>query len=145
MGLKVYLQNSPLAIDLDINEASLPTGNISPQKILTHTYRTLRDTNLTTKLKELYAHRCQVCGFHIQLSNNRYYSEAHHIIPLGKPHHGSDVPENIIILCPNHHVMMDYGLIELSIEMLKAPLKHTIDQKSIDYHNTVIFNRNLQS
>jgi hypothetical protein len=37
------------------------------------------------------------------------YAEAAHIRPLGAPHHGPDTPENILCLCPNHHVLLDHG------------------------------------
>ncbi|EKO3994020.1 hypothetical protein DX541_22410 [Vibrio fluvialis] len=79
-----------------------------------------------------------MCGLQIQLPNGNLYSEAHHIIPLGTPHNGSDTPENIIVLCPNHHVMCDYGAIELSLEEIKQVSSHSISPKSIDYHNMVI-------
>jgi putative restriction endonuclease len=42
-----------------------------------------------------------------------------HIRPLGAPHNGPDVKENIIIcLCPNHHVLFDSGAITLADDLL---------------------------
>jgi predicted restriction endonuclease len=68
---------------------------------------------LARQLKLLYENRCQICGESITLPNGTRYSEAHHVRPLGRPHHGPDVAGNILVLCPNHHVMLDYGVIAL--------------------------------
>jgi len=38
------------------------------------------------------------------------YAEAAHIRPLGDPHNGPDTPDNILCLCPNHHVLFDHGV-----------------------------------
>ena len=126
-----------MAIDLNIPE-SLPNGNEKPKRVETKVYRVLRDTKLAITIKNLYKNRCQICNLTISLKNNEFYSEAHHIIPLGK-HNGADTADNIIVLCPNHHVMMDYGLIKLSLDQIKMHEKHKISQKSIDYHNEIIF------
>ncbi len=32
-----------------------------------------------------------------------------HIQPLGVPHNGPDELPNLLCLCPNHHVMFDFG------------------------------------
>lgn len=130
-GLRNKLVQTPKAADL-------PAGTKEPEREYTTTYRVLRDTNLARKLKLLHNNSCQICGLQIQLPNGNLYSEAHHIIPLGTPHNGSDTPENIIVLCPNHHVMCDYGAIELSLEEIKQVSSHSISPKSIDYHNMVI-------
>ena len=74
----------------------------------------------------------------INLDDKNTYSEAHHIIPLGHPHNGPDTSENLVVLCPNHHVMCDYGAIELSIDLLTIKDGHSISQDSLDYHNDVI-------
>ncbi len=47
----------------------------------------------------------------IGLSPSRFYAEAAHVRPLGKPHNGPDSP--MIILCPNHHLQFDRGIISL--------------------------------
>lgn len=130
-GLRARLKNTPTAVDL-------PFGEDSPSRASVTTYRVLRDTSLARKLKSLYENKCQICGFTICLDDENTYSEAHHIIPLGQPHNGPDTSGNLIILCPNHHVMCDYGTIELSLELLYIKDGHNISQKSIDYHNNVV-------
>jgi hypothetical protein len=130
-GLRAILKNTPKAIDL-------PFGDDSPIRASVTTYRVLRDTSLARKLKSLYENKCQICGMTICLDDENTYSEAHHIIPLGQPHNGPDTSENLIVLCPNHHVMCDYGAIELSLDLLIVKDGHTISQASIDYHNSVV-------
>jgi hypothetical protein len=75
----------------------------------------LRNSTHVRKLKRLYSNKCQICGDRIQIetSPDRYYSEGAHIKPVGKPHNGPDTPANILILCPNHHVELDCGMITL--------------------------------
>lgn len=74
----------------------------------TITLRIVGDTAQTQQIKKLYDYRCQVCGVRLEGSAGPY-AEAVHIRPLGKPHHGSDRPDNILCLCPNHHVLFEYG------------------------------------
>jgi len=81
----------------------------------------LRNTLLAADLKERYEYCCQVCRTAVQLVS-RKYAEAHHIRPLGSPHFGRDVEGNILVLCPNHHVMLDRGAI--SIEPTNLLVQH---------------------
>jgi len=37
----------------------------------------------------------------------------HHLKPLGSPHDGPDVPENMLVVCPNHHVDFDTGMVAI--------------------------------
>ncbi len=132
-GLRSLEEPTPIAPDFD-----LPEGELTPEKTQQDTYRVLRDTKLARQLKMLHSNKCQICGDRIEIENNKFYSEAHHIKPLGKPHNGPDVPGNIIVLCPNHHVMLDYGVIKLKFTEIKHHVKHKTDTMYIDYHNKVI-------
>lgn len=100
-----------------INENDLGIGKIveeqgdeykSTRRIDTSIQRIVRNTKLSLKVKELYKYKCQVCGTQIKTSSGNY-AEAAHIKPLGSPHNGPDVLSNLLCLCPNHHVMFDYG------------------------------------
>ncbi len=132
-GLRSSLEYTPVALDADI-----PEGVSEPGRQRQETYRILRDTNLARKLKQLHENKCQLCGESIQLPNGKGYSEAHHIKPLGAPHNGPDVAENIIVLCPNHHVMLDYGVIEIELGKFIIHPKHKIGTAYVNYHNQVI-------
>ena len=74
----------------------------------TTTLRIVRDTAVTRRVKLLHDYRCQVCGVRLHGAAGPY-AEAAHIRPLGAPHHGPDVLENVLCLCPNHHVLFDLG------------------------------------
>lgn len=119
-----------------------PSSDIEPPERREHTvYRILRDTPLARRLKKLHDNNCQLCGETVQLSNSKKYSEAHHIKPLGGIHQGPDTKENIIVLCPSHHVQCDYGAIELHINNIHSVPGHRISSEFITYHNTRIFNK----
>lgn len=68
--------------------------------------RLVRDTAVARAVKRLYEARCQVCGEQVRTPAGPY-AEAAHIRPLGRPHDGPDVAENVLCLCPNHHVEFD--------------------------------------
>lgn len=119
---------TPTAID--IAESSVP------DRAITTTYRILRDTALARRIKADKDYRCQLCNTQLKVSSNQPYAEAHHIKPLGTPHNGPDIPENILCLCPNCHVMLDYGAINLNKNQLME-----IKDEFIEYHNNTICKR----
>ncbi|MBM82328.1 MAG: HNH endonuclease [Planctomycetaceae bacterium] len=108
-------------------------------RIKATTYRILRNTALSQRIKLLHQNRCQICGFSIQLPDGTAYSEAHHIKPLGTPHDGPDIEQNIIVLCPNHHAMCDYGVVPLDIERLRSHEIHQVGVEFVLYHNSEIY------
>lgn len=112
-----------------------------PDRIQVSTVRIIRDTEQTRRLKEMYDYRCQVCGIRLEGSAGPY-AEAAHIKPLGRPHNGPDSLDNLICLCPNHHVLFDYGGFsiadDLSLVGLEGTLlvcsSHQICLEYIQYH-----------
>lgn len=85
--------------------------------------RAIRDTNQSRYVKQLYDFRCQVCDWTAFSPNlkNSWYCEAHHLQPLAKRYGGPDHVSNILALCPNHHCMMDLGIMAIdpsSLEIL---------------------------
>jgi predicted restriction endonuclease len=149
-GLRSELKKTPKAEDLGIIEEETKL----PERTKTEIFRVLRDTELTRKIKLLYHNKCQICGKRIKLKKDKYYSEAHHIKPLGK-HNGPDTPDNIIILCPDHHVEFDYGVIAIDPITFKIIHKdkenkfiekkvflhpsHKLNQEFLEYHIRQIF------
>jgi putative restriction endonuclease len=69
--------------------------------------RIIRDTKISNQVKEIYDYSCQVFGSIIELPSGGRYAEGAHIKPLGTPHNGPDNIQNILCLCPNHHLMFD--------------------------------------
>lgn len=109
-----------------------------PERQESTTCRILRDTNLARRVKLLHGFQCQLCGYSIVLPDGSRYAEAHHIRPLGDPHRGPDVIENIVCLCPNHHIELDYGVRPLLSDDLHVVLGHAVGEVYLRYHNEVI-------
>jgi predicted restriction endonuclease len=136
-GLRNYLNSTPKASDLS------DLGDDAPSVVKQDTYRILRDTTLARKLKKLHEDTCQLCSTQVKLRADTTYSEAHHIIPLGQPHFGPDTAENMIVLCPNCHVLCDYGAIELSLNTISMRAAHSVSSESVTYHNKPIWGGDL--
>ncbi len=70
--------------------------------------RLVRSNAVTRQVKAIHDFTCQICG--IRLSGpGGPYAEGAHIHPLGSPHDGPDIAENVLCLCPNCHVLIDIG------------------------------------
>ncbi|WP_294283490.1 HNH endonuclease [uncultured Chryseobacterium sp.] len=101
----------------------------------------LRNKKLVEKIKKLYKNTCQICESQIRIGENTYYSEVHHVIALGNPHNGPDTINNMICVCPNCHVMLDFKFISLDTKKFKQ-LKHEISLERIKYHNSLYKKKN---
>jgi 5-methylcytosine-specific restriction enzyme A len=121
----------------------LPEGRENPQTQFRTIKRVNRETKVGYCVKYLHQFQCQICGIKLELNEGKYYAETHHIKPLGKAHHGPDVVENIICVCPNHHALLDYGAIPLDGNSLFHAEGHIINDDYINYHNTVIYNSKI--
>lgn len=135
-GLRSLLLSTPQASDI----AEPP----NPARSKSEIYRILRDTLISRNLKQLYKNQCQICGTTLELGDGSKYSETHHIRPLGTPYNGPDIAANIIVLCPNHHVLCDYGAIPLRLEDLKIHPDHKVGAEYLLYFNNEIFNHNFK-
>lgn len=126
---------------LEVSDISEP-----PDRIPSTVNRIIRDTARSRRLKRHYGHRCQVCDIRLEIEPGRYYSEAHHIQPLGSQHRGLDREDNMLVLCPNHHALFDLGVprfidddhVEIHGEVITLRLLHRLSPESIEYHNTVL-------
>ena len=114
----------------------------------------VRNRRVIRVLKQIYRNACLFCGsrLHVGREPDRYYSEAAHIKPLGYPFDGPDVSRNMIILCPNHHLQFDRGMISVYREgetytvrskvsgdpVHNKPIvfdeRHSVDDEYIDWH-----------
>jgi 5-methylcytosine-specific restriction protein A len=68
-----------------------------------------RNTKAVKGLKELYRHQCQITAteFLFRKKDGTYYTEAHHLVPLGEG--GGDDPRNIVIVSAHIHRMLHYA------------------------------------
>ncbi|SPP91997.1 HNH endonuclease [Bradyrhizobium vignae] len=82
---------------------------------LQETQAQIRNAKHVRELKALYNHSCAFCGKQTVIGVNpaKYYSEAAHIKPVGQPHNGPDSKNNMIILCPEHHLQFDRGVLRI--------------------------------
>ena len=85
-----------------------------PERMQSTTTRVIRDTAEARRLKEVYEFRCQICSERIELGGGKFYAEVHHVRPLGGEHKGLDTQENMLVVCPNHHAMLDLGVATFS-------------------------------
>jgi 5-methylcytosine-specific restriction protein A len=70
-----------------------------------------RDNKTLTVIKKLRGFSCQICNVTILKRNGKFYIEAAHIRPRSL--NGRETPDNIIVLCPNHHKEFDHGETEI--------------------------------
>jgi putative restriction endonuclease len=102
--------------------------------------RLVRDTAQARRIKDLYDYRCQMCGTRLEGLAGPY-AEAAHIRPLGAPHNGPDTPNNILCLCPNHHVLIDHGGVGIAEDLsligaegrLHLDPRHQISEEYLRY------------
>jgi len=114
-----------------------------PDRIEARVQRIIRDTVSAKSLKAIYDYNCQVCGLRIEPAPGKYYVEVHHVRPLVGDHHGLDLHGNMLVLCPNHHAMFDFGIprfIDGDHVMIRGTThamncKHTLTDDVIAYHN----------
>ena len=124
----------------------LPEGNDDAKRLPSTVLRIVRDTKLSRELKKMYDYTCQVCGVRISIKGIGY-AEAAHIRPLGKPHNGKDKPDNLLCLCPNHHVMYDKGVFTIANDFKVLGIEetftihpdHKLAKENLAYHKEHIF------
>ncbi len=70
-----------------------------------------RNNKIVKELKKLYGGKCQLTGesMTFKKKNGDFYSEVHHLIPLGES--GSDSYANAIVLSPLIHRMLHYATV----------------------------------
>ena len=76
-----------------------PNAGIEERLVLAK-FRKL-DTSISSRLKELYGYRCQICGEVVGLPYGVHACECHHIDYFSKSWNND--MSNQLIVCPNHH------------------------------------------
>jgi 5-methylcytosine-specific restriction enzyme A len=78
-----------------------------PEVVVINTKSFKRDNRTIAQIKILRDFKCQICSTTIKKKDGTFYIEAAHIEPKHKK--GRETPDNILLLCPNHHKEFDYG------------------------------------
>jgi hypothetical protein len=95
-----------------------------------------RNRKLAAELRLHYRHKCMFCGIRLQIGDERFYAEAAHIKPLGVPHSGPDKTSNLLVLCPNHHLQFDRGILRLEAD--GASFKINSSVSGDDLHGKIV-------
>ena len=120
--------------------------------------RIVRGGDLTQQIKILHDYRCQTCDTRLETIAGPY-AEGAHIRPLGHPHDGPDSADNILCLCPNCHVRLDFGGVVIADDLaildattlahasglrthLRVDARHPSDLGHLRYHRD-LFGRPL--
>lgn len=109
-----------------------------------------RDRKKAAALKKHYNNTCMFCGTRLQVSEDDFYSEAAHLKGLGEPHNGPDKVSNMVVLCPNHHIQFDRGILRLykdgpdyrikskiagdPLDGKAIALTHSVNDSYVQYH-----------
>jgi hypothetical protein len=138
--------------DNDEYFGSDPDDDKPPKRKKQIVVRSIRESDLTKKLRSLYRGACQLCG-KCYAVRGKSIAEGHHVRPLSKKHKGPDNLSNMLLLCPTHHAMFDRGgffikfrsktVFDWEGKALRRPLfvarQHTLRNRHIAYHNNHIF------
>jgi predicted restriction endonuclease len=89
-----------------------------------------RNPILSALIKELRGDKCQICGTEFGLQG-RYFCETHHIVPLSVG--GLDRSDNIIVVCPNHHKILDNSEIVV-VERKEGSIVFKLGDSVYDIH-----------
>ena len=139
----------PVDAPSDSDEQSGAKSEGPTPRTTTTIQRVARSTGVSNAVKRLHRHTCQVCGEVIGTPGGPY-AEGAHIIPLGFPHNGPDVEENVLCLCPNDHVRFDTGAIWLDDDLvivdaatgrrttsLRQVQGHSLRPDCVEYHRSM--------
>jgi len=149
-GHRIYRYRLEQLPQNNIEEATLPVSERRKYEV----QRIIRDSKASRFIKEIYDYHCQVCNIKISLPLGIAYAEGAHIKPLGRPHEGPDVIENLLCLCPNHHVMFDNYVFSINptdhtlmgIEgSLNVNPAHNITSEYLEYHNRLFLAKSSQN
>ncbi len=149
----ISINNDGLYVGFDffnltsLSEKSEQIDNKSfDNEVPSDTYLTLeekkkRNRSIVVELKQLYQNKCQICNQTIHVDGKVYYSEVHHLQPLGNGHNGTDNLHNMIVLCPNHHKMFDLGILAINpmdgSHLIHIDNRDSLNEKFIEFKHIV--------
>jgi 5-methylcytosine-specific restriction protein A len=103
--IKTYKKQNISKEDIARELGALKPSDLVEITINGKTYK--RDNKTIAQIKILRDFKCQICSTFILKRDGTPYIEAAHITPKHKK--GQEMPDNILLLCPNHHKEFDLG------------------------------------
>ncbi|MGB9932888.1 HNH endonuclease [Haloarcula amylolytica] len=91
------------------------SGSVQEDKKKSETRIFRQDSDAVTELQNMYAETCQVCG-------DTSTTELCHILPIQEG--GTTTIENMLVLCPNHHMEFDRGELHIDPDTLEITAAH---------------------
>jgi len=88
-----------------------------------------RDNKTISLIKILRDFKCQICKVSIKKRDGTFYIEAAHIKP--KYQKGAETPDNILLLCPNHHKEFDFGNLTI-VSQSKDKINFILNDRTYD-------------
>jgi putative restriction endonuclease len=125
----------------ELMNSEKPGGNTAPSRRLSKITRVVRCSAVGDWVKKLHDFTCQICGTRLETPAGPY-AETCHIQPLGRPHNGPDLAENVLCLCPNCHVLFDElslwinkdGSLQGRSGTVRLDPRHSISMDALQYH-----------
>lgn len=77
------------------------------------------DEPYARELKSLYDDACALCGDRRRRPDGEGISRVHHLMPPGEPHGGPEIPENAVVVCPNHRADLEHGAVTVDPRTLE--------------------------
>ncbi|MBP3043693.1 HNH endonuclease [Arthrobacter jiangjiafuii] len=147
--LQFQLQADPLDsyTPAEISKALVRGEDLPPLRRTSLTNRRVRNAAVAETVKSLYKNTCQICRTQLRTAAGTY-AEAAHVRPLGIPHDGPDILENLLCLCPNCHKAFDGHAVTVDesgkvyeFERYKSDLlihqQHHLDMGYLAYHRDI--------
>ncbi|WP_356882517.1 YDG/SRA domain-containing protein [Arthrobacter sp. YD2] len=147
--LRFQLQAEPFdsLIPGEVSQALVRGEELPPLRRTSLVNRRLRNPDVADSVKRLYGNTCQICRTQLKTAAGTY-AEAAHIRPLGIPHEGPDILENLLCLCPNCHKEFDghaltvdeagkvYEFGRYKADLFVRP-EHQLEMDYLDYHREI--------
>ena len=131
----------------EVSAALVRGESLPPLRRRSQTNRRVRNAAVADSIKRLYGNTCQICRTQLKTAAGTY-AEAAHIRPLGIPHDGPDVLENLLCLCSNCHKEFDghavtigergevYEFGQYKTDLFIHP-QHHLDVSQLLYHSEI--------
>lgn len=150
-ALDAEFQEAAAALSLKSNEQRkpIPPGPQQPPKKTGHGPRSgyRRDPDVSAEAMRSADYLCEIDALHesfISRVTGKKFVEAHHLLPMQYQEQFTaslDVPENIVVLCPNCHRLLHHGRHKDSQIVLKSLYKkraESLKGRGLDVDNTTL-------